>query len=93
MSKYEMKRQRYVNLFMLIGKNSDLDKIINLINSLCQNYKCNYVIRRSFLDNFIYVKISCDNIPLEEVKNTLELELGKYSDILSWVKLDIIEVR
>lgn len=93
MEKYEIRRQRYVNLFVLLSKNEDLDTIINILNSVCQERPCKYTIRKSFLDNFIYIRIYCDDFPLSELRNRIYFELSKYSNVISWFKTETIEVR
>uniref|UniRef100_A0A7C2VMP6 Uncharacterized protein n=1 Tax=Ignisphaera aggregans TaxID=334771 RepID=A0A7C2VMP6_9CREN len=63
------------------------------IKNVCLDYGCDYVIARSFLDSFYYVKIVCKQAQLDDVNNRLSSELSKHSNVISWVKTEIIEVK
>lgn len=87
------KRQRYINVFLLLGKDTDIDIVGQVIGRICQEYQCEHDIKKSFLSNFYYVKVSCTNALLEEVKDRVDVELSRYGDKISWMKSEVIEVR
>lgn len=88
-----LKRQRYVNVFLLLGKDEDMNMISQVLEEICQEYECEHSIRKSFLGNFYYVKVICSKALLEEVKSKIDVEFSRYSNIISWMKSEVVEVK
>lgn len=87
------KRQKYINLFILLRRNEDIKIVDSIISSICQDYGCSYVVKKSFLSNLFYIRIWGREDFLNEIKNRIDLELGKQDYILSWTKSELIEVK
>jgi len=90
---FEGKRLRYINIFVLLGRDEDLGGVVKVVEGITRERGCEYTIKRSFLGNFYYIKISCRSADLEDLRNKIELELGKLVDTISWFKTEVIEVK
>lgn len=89
----ESKRLRYLNLFVLLGREEDLNIVVKAVENIVKEHECKYDIKKSFLGNFYYIRIYCYFMQLEELQNKVELELRKFEDVISWMKTEVIEVK
>ncbi|MCC6016234.1 MAG: hypothetical protein LM582_04220 [Desulfurococcaceae archaeon] len=89
----EGKRLRYVNVFVLLGRDEDIGSVVKVIEDVVGVQGCRYDVKKSFLGNFYYIKINCTSVDLEDLKNKIEAKLAKLSEVVSWFKTEVIEVR
>lgn len=89
----ESKRQRYINVFILVGREDDINLVMKAVEDVCLEYGCRYDLKRSFLGNLFYIKIYCQQISLEDIKKKVDYILNKFVDKISWMKSEIINVK
>ena len=88
------KRQKYINLFVLVGRKEDINIVTEMLNSVCKNDECVYsVSSSSVLDNLFYIRIQCRRESLDELRNKIALNLNKFDVKISWYKIEVIEVK
>ncbi|MEM1541328.1 MAG: hypothetical protein QW101_02215 [Ignisphaera sp.] len=88
-----VKKEKYINIFVLLKESERLNDLVRLIDSFCIPELCKYDIKKSFIDNFIYIKIYNGDIPLKDFKQDVEKALERLKDYISWMKVEVIEVR
>ncbi|MEM1644359.1 MAG: hypothetical protein QXL96_00585 [Ignisphaera sp.] len=89
----DSKRQRYINVFVLVGREDDINLVIKIVEDICFEYGCRYDLKRSFLGNLFYIRIYCQQISLEDIKKKVDYALNKFVDKISWMKSEIIDVK
>lgn len=89
----ESKRQRYINVFVLVGREDDANSVVKVIESICLEHGCSYELKRSFLGNLLYIKIRCQQAFLEDVRKKVDYALNNFSDKISWMKSEVIDVK
>ncbi|MEM4502403.1 MAG: hypothetical protein QXV42_03005 [Ignisphaera sp.] len=88
-----IKREKYINIFVLLRESENLKDLIRIIDSICIPKLCKYDIKKSFIDNFIYIKVYSVASPLKDFKQEVEKALEKLKDYISWMKVEVIEVK
>ncbi len=88
-----MLRQKYINIFIMLGDSSYLSDLRELFNNICRNISCNYEIKQSIvIDRFYYIRMKIDD-NVNNVKQKIEKSLSEFSDKISWFKVELIEVK
>jgi len=86
-------RQKYINVFIMLGDSSYLSDIREILGSICSTTSCNYEIKQSIvIDRFYYIRIK-DNDSIHDIKQKIEKSLGELSDKVSWFKVELIDVK
>lgn len=88
-------RARYVNLFVLCSRADAIVEIGRALDRLCTGSVCTYnVIQSRIVDRFFYIKIHPLNVEnLENMKKSLSTAIDELKDLVSWYKIEVIEVR
>ncbi|MEM1525481.1 MAG: hypothetical protein QW775_00915 [Ignisphaera sp.] len=89
----ESKRQRYINVFVLVGRENDVNSVVKVIEGICLEYGCSYELKKGFLGNLLYIKIHCQQVYLEDVRKKVDYALNSFSDKISWMKSEVIDVK
>lgn len=90
----ETKRQRYLNIFVLVGRYEDSKTVVDIIDRISREYGCGYEMNTSFLGNILYIKVFCSEITsFDDIRSRVDEEFTKYINTISWYKIEAIEIR
>jgi len=92
------KRQRYLNLFIILRNEELLEEILSKLNSVftSKGINCHIEVKRSLVvPNFIYIKVMPQEsaIDLRDLKSYIDKCLDDVSKGIIWSKVEIIEVK
>jgi len=98
MSYGSAKRQRYLNLFIILKDEEILKEILSRIDNMftSKGIDCQIEVKRSLIiPNFIYIKVvpQGTDIDLKDLKDCISKCLNNASRDIVWSKVEIIEVK
>lgn len=97
MSHNSMKRQRYLNLFIILRDEGTLKEILSKLDSVftSKGVNCHIEVKRSLIiPNFIYIRIvPQETVNLKDLKDYVDKCLNDVSKNVVWFKVEIIEVK
>jgi len=97
MSHNSMKRQRYLNLFIILRNEGTLKEILSKLDSVftSKGVNCHIEVKRSLIiPNFMYIRIvPQETVNLKDLKDCVDKCLNDVSKNVVWFKVEIIEVK
>lgn len=97
MSHNSMKRQRYLNLFIILRNEGTLKEILSKLDSVftSKGVNCHIEVKRSLIiPNFMYIRIvPQETVNLKDLKDYVDKCLNDVSKNVVWFKVEIIEVK
>lgn len=98
MSYGSAKRQRYLNLFIILKDEEILKEILSRIDNMftSKGIDCQIEVKRSLIiPNFIYIKVvpQGTDIDLKDLKDYINKYLNNAGRDIVWSKVEIIEVK
>jgi len=92
-----MKRQRYLNLFIILRNEGTLKEILSKLDSVftSKGVNCHIEVKRSLIiPNFMYIRIvPQETVNLKDLKDCVDKCLNDVSKNVVWFKVEIIEVK
>ncbi|HID80401.1 MAG TPA: hypothetical protein EYP48_01640 [Ignisphaera sp.] len=97
MSHNSMKRQRYLNLFIILRNEGTLKEVLSKLDSVftSKGVNCHIEVKRSLIiPNFMYIRIvPQETVNLKDLKDCVDKCLNDVSKNVVWFKVEIIEVK
>jgi hypothetical protein len=89
------KYAKRLNIFLLLNDENSISYLEKLLKEFCSEGVCTYKMHRSnIIRRLLYIECSSNSISLDKLYESIEnMILGKLSEIVTWHKIEIIEVR
>ncbi len=91
------KRQRYINIFVILKDSDTVEKIMQSLNNVLKSKNVKYSIEVRYsrvIPDFVYLKIvPKEFVNLYELKENVEESIRNLSEEIVWAKIEVVEVR
>ncbi len=95
MTQQKSKSAKRLNVFLLLADVDVTDKVINDIHAYCKDLACECTPHKSaVVKRFLYIECVSQITSLEEMRKRIEEFISsKLAEIVSWYKVEVIEVK